>query len=107
MFQYVSNALKVTMHDLNLGFNRREMWVQFGWNDIRKKYRRSAIGPLWASLNTGIFVLFLGFMYSELFNRNLDEYLPHLLVGWLVWNFISLAIKEACLAATENRSLHI
>ena len=32
------------------------MWSTIGWNDIRQRYRRSVLGPLWITLSMGILV---------------------------------------------------
>jgi ABC-type polysaccharide/polyol phosphate export permease len=35
----------------------RELWVTVGLYDIRKRYRRSLIGPFWITLSLGAFIL--------------------------------------------------
>jgi ABC-type polysaccharide/polyol phosphate export permease len=41
----------------------RELWVTVGLYDIRKRYRRSLLGPFWITISLGAFILGLSFIY--------------------------------------------
>ncbi|WP_429041486.1 ABC transporter permease [Bradyrhizobium elkanii] len=71
------------------------LWVRLGWNDIRQRYRRSLLGPFWLTASMAIMVVSLGVLYAQLFNTPIDDFLPFLCVGLLVWNLISSFITEA------------
>jgi ABC-type polysaccharide/polyol phosphate export permease len=73
-------------------------WAQLGLYDIRSKYRRTFIGPLWISLSTGLSVGFLGFVYGSLFNAQWKIYLPYVTAGMISWTLISTIITEGSLA---------
>lgn len=72
----------------------RDLWLYLAWQDIRLRYRRSTIGPFWITLSMGAFILVLGAVYSQLFRSNINEYLPHLAGGFIVWHFISGLLNE-------------
>jgi ABC-type polysaccharide/polyol phosphate export permease len=80
------------------GFRAWPVWVLMGWDDIRQRYRRSVIGPFWITLSMGVFILVLGVIYSRLFHVELEDYLPYLTVGYVVWGFISAAATDSCIA---------
>lgn len=68
--------------------------MRLGWNDILKRYRRSVLGPFWLTASTGIMVAALGLLYANLFKTPIDDFLPFLCVGLLVWNLISSFLVE-------------
>jgi ABC-type polysaccharide/polyol phosphate export permease len=81
-----------------------ELWLYLAWQDIRLRYRRSKIGPLWITLSMAIFCLALGAVYSKLFKTNMVDYLPFLSIGFVVWGFISGMLGEFPNLYVENSS---
>jgi ABC-type polysaccharide/polyol phosphate export permease len=67
-----------------------------GWQDIKLRYRRSMLGPLWLTLSMGVMVGALGLLYGSLFKIPLGDYLPFLTLGLLVWGLISGLINDGC-----------
>ena len=84
------------------GFRAWPVWVLMGWDDIRQRYRRSVIGPFWITLSMAVFILVLGVIYSRLFHVELENYLPYLTVGYVVWGFMSAAVNDSCIAFIEG-----
>ena len=70
------------------------LWVRLGWNDILQRYRRSLLGPFWLTASMAIMVVSLGVLYAELFNTPIDDFLPFLCVGLLVWNLLASFLTE-------------
>lgn len=81
------------------------LWVMLAWNDIRLRYRRSTLGPLWITLSTGVFIGVLGVIYSQIFGLQASSYLPFLTVGYVTWGFIALVINESCSTFQEGERL--
>ncbi|WP_280767425.1 ABC transporter permease [Polynucleobacter sphagniphilus] len=77
------------------GIHLFPIWSMLGWQDIRQRYRRSVIGPFWLSISTAIMVGAMGFLYSGLFKQNIQQYLPFLAIGLIVWGFISTVCNDA------------
>lgn len=100
-----SQTFSAAWADLVRGFNQRELWLQLGWQDIKQRYRRSVLGPLWITIATGVMALALGLLYSLLFRIPLAEFLPHVTVGLIMWGFISGAIKEGADIFIDNEGL--
>jgi len=91
--------------DLYEGLRAWPMWSTLGWQDIRQRYRRSVLGPIWITLSTAIFIGALGMIYSRVFHMDLKDYLPFLCVGLIVWGFISSGLNECCAAFTGSSGI--
>jgi lipopolysaccharide transport system permease protein len=81
--------------DVQAGLASWRIWTKLGWNDILQRYRRSLLGPLWLTTSTAIMVTALGVIYSRIFKLSLNDFMPFLCVGLLVWNFISSILTDA------------
>jgi lipopolysaccharide transport system permease protein len=84
--------------DIYEGLGSWRLWSVLGWNDIRRRYRRSILGPLWMTLSMTLLVAALGFLYAHIFHTEIQTYLPYLTLGFVVWAFISTCVKESCQA---------
>jgi lipopolysaccharide transport system permease protein len=71
------------------------LWSRLGWNDILQRYRRSLLGPLWLTASMAIMVLALGVVYARIFKMALQDFMPFLCVGLLIWSIISSVLTEA------------
>jgi ABC-2 type transport system permease protein len=74
----------------------RELWVTVGLYDIRKRYRRSLIGPFWITLSLGAFILGLSFIYVPLVGGDMNSFLPFVAFGFIAWQFISQLVLDGC-----------
>lgn len=100
-----SETFGAAWRDLRRGFSQRELWLALGWQDIKQRYRRSTLGPLWITIATGVMAVALGLLYSLLFQQELREFLPHVAVGLIIWGFISGCIKEGAEVFISNEGL--
>lgn len=82
--------------EFTLAFKNRNPWLLLGWYDIKQRYRRSVLGPLWLTLTTGILVAVLGVVWSTLFKTDLRDYMPFFAIGHVIWGFIVMQINDAC-----------
>lgn len=82
--------------DLLDGGRRWRLWSTLGWHDIRKRYRRSVLGPFWLTLSMAVMVASLGLIYGTLFRLDLEGYLPFLAIGLATWSFIASFLNEGC-----------
>jgi len=71
-----------------------DLWSFLAWQDIKLRYRRSKIGPLWITLSMAIFCLSLGVVYSKLFHAEVREYVPFLSLGFVIWGLMSGMLSE-------------
>lgn len=90
------NVRSMALRDLWDGLCRAEIWWVFAVHDIKQRFRRSTLGPLWLTLTMGIMIAALGFVFSQLFKQALDEFLPYLAVGLIFWGLLTSVINEGC-----------
>jgi ABC-type polysaccharide/polyol phosphate export permease len=91
--------------DLLGGLQRTELWGRLGWLDVRRRYRRTKIGPFWSSLTLAIYVIAVGMVGSGLWNQDIKTYLPYLTSGMLVWTLLSVIIMESCTLFVQGHAL--
>lgn len=93
MPSFKANILNA-IHDVSQAYIRKSVWTALAWNDVKNRYNRSKLGGLWAGLSLLIFVSVLGPIYSSLIGVEIQEYVAHLLLGFIVWNYVSGIIME-------------
>lgn len=71
------------------------VWFFIGMQDVKRRYRRSFIGPLWILLNLGMYVGAIGFVYGIMFGQDLKAFLPYLMLGFVTWGVISASVVDA------------
>lgn len=71
------------------------VWFTLGSQDIKLRYRRSILGPLWITISMAITIYSMSFLYGRLFNIEISTYLPYLASGIIGWAFISALIIES------------
>ncbi|MGY1833410.1 ABC transporter permease [Geodermatophilus sp. SYSU D01180] len=103
--QPAGRTLAAAVADLRRGWEQRTLWGHLGWQDIRQRYRRSVLGPIWITISMAVTAVALGILYSGLFDIELSRFLPHVLVGFIVWNFISGCINEGSEVFIANEGL--
>jgi ABC-type polysaccharide/polyol phosphate export permease len=74
------------------------IWLRIGLQDIRMRYRRSAVGVGWIFINLAIMIIAVGIVYGNLLGQDLKEFLPFLTVGLISWGYLTSSIVEGGLA---------
>jgi lipopolysaccharide transport system permease protein len=90
----------IAVKDLRDGVAMSRLAFTLGWLDIKLRYRGSILGPFWLTLSTGIMVLSMGVLYSQLFHMELHDYMPYLALSLVLWNALSGIVTDACLTFT-------
>jgi ABC-2 type transport system permease protein len=98
-------SLQRALADLRQGWRQRSLWGYLGWQDIKQRYRRSVLGPLWISISMGVLATGLGILYAALFNTDYKIFLPYVATGLLIWNFISGCVLEGSEVFITNEGL--
>lgn len=91
--------------DIVDGVLSSEIWGRFGWQEVRRRYRRTSLGPFWTTLSLGIFVTALGLVWSEVWHQDLRNYLPYLSSGLVAWTLVQTIISEGCLSITQYEGI--
>lgn len=83
------------LNDLLQAYKNPYLIFYMAWSDIRARYKRSVLGPLWITIGTAIGVVGLGFIWSELFKMDRAVFIPQLTIGLVLWQFMSACITES------------
>jgi ABC-type polysaccharide/polyol phosphate export permease len=84
------------IRDFIEGIKNYPIWITLATQDIKSRYRRSFLGPVWITINMSIVILTLGPIYSLILKQNSDDYIPNLTMGFIFWGLISNSITESC-----------
>lgn len=76
--------------------------LYMAWSDVRARYKRSVLGPLWITLGTAISVVGLGVIWSALFKMDRTVFIPMLTIGLILWQFMSACIVESASVFTRQ-----
>jgi ABC-type polysaccharide/polyol phosphate export permease len=96
---------RAALRDLVEGLGRWEIWTRLSWNEVKRRYRRTLLGPMWVSVSLGIFALVLSVIWAALWRQNVREYLPFLLSGLIPWTMIAGSLGEACGAFISSEAI--
>jgi len=87
---------KLAISDLKDCLKKNELCFELALTDVRLRYKRSKIGPLWETISLGILLSILSFLWSKLWGTKINQYLPYLISGMILWRFINLIITDGC-----------
>ena len=88
---------RTAFEDFRDGFRNWQLWGRLAVLDVKRRYRRTVIGPFWSAISLGIVIALMGTVGGGLWNRELAVYLPFLASGMLVWLMISSIINESAM----------
>ncbi|KTC84728.1 MULTISPECIES: ABC transporter permease [Legionella] len=91
-----TGSINIALSDIAAATKRYSLLRILGWQDIRQRYRRSALGPFWLTISMGIMIGTIGVVFGQIFNSSLREFLPFLSIGIILWGFFSAIITEGC-----------
>ena len=91
--------------DLLNGLNRHDLWGRIGFMEIKRRYRRTVIGPFWSTISLAVFIAVMGTVGVGLWKQAPAEYIPFLASGMMVWLLISTMITESCTLFINSQHL--
>lgn len=91
----------VAIADIVSGLGNWSMWGRLGWQETKRRYRRTVLGPFWTTFSLGIFIVTLGILWAQLWKQDPKSYLPFLTSGMLAWALVSSIITEGCATFTS------
>jgi len=94
-----------TVADIIKGITQWSLWGRLAWMDIRRRYKRTLLGPLWATMSMAIFIGALGVLWAKLWNVETSLYLPFLTAGFLTWVLITTILNESCSVLVNAKSI--
>ena len=82
--------------DITEALRKYHLAAVFGWQDIAQRYRRSKVGAFWLSINMAVLIAAIGIIFGTLFRSPMQDFLPYLCAGLIIWGFISTTLAESC-----------
>ncbi len=99
-----SASITAAIEDFGAGIARPWLWYNLAWLDIRQKFTRSLVGPLWLTVNILLFTGAMNFVFGSSLGGGDPAYLAYVGLGFVLWGFINQVMNESCLvfvAASE------
>jgi ABC-type polysaccharide/polyol phosphate export permease len=100
-----SKDIAKAVRDFITGIASIHVWPMLGWQEIRLRYRRSTLGPIWLTLSTGALIACMGPLYGVLLGHDIASYYPFLAVGYILWLLISSLMNEGCMVFISAESM--
>jgi ABC-type polysaccharide/polyol phosphate export permease len=88
--------------DIHDGLAAWRIWYLIGSAEMRRRYARSKLGPIWVMVSSAILIGTLGFMWSVLWRLPVAEMLPYVGIGLITWQLISGVLTDATTAFPIN-----
>ncbi len=99
------SRIRRAIEDFVEGVSHYEIWSTLAWQEIRKRYQRSVLGPFWITLTMLIMIGGMGPIYGILFRQDVHTFLPYLALGIITWGLISPLILESCTVFQQSDKL--
>ena len=98
------SQIELALHDIREGVLEWRVWYMLGMNEIKYRYRRSVVGPLWLTISMGVQGAVIGFLFSYLFQSPIERYLPFLMISLVLWYFTNSTIMDGTSTYTSASS---
>jgi len=85
--------------------NNRELIWALALRDLRVRYKRSALGFLWALLHPLLMMVVYTIVFSTILGRGMQDYAVFLISGMFPWTFFSQSINLSILSIVVNGAL--
>ncbi len=104
-FRYLSTEAANPITDFDATLRQWRLWLKLAWRDIRGRYRRTVLGPLWTVLGNALMIVGMGIVYGTLWGVDIAAYLPYFCGGFLAWTLVATTVTESCQAFIVNSEL--
>ena len=75
--------------------------------EIKRKYSRSYLGIVWSVLNPLLMMAVLSMIFSQLFQRSIENYPIYYLTGYILWQMFTGSTNAAMTTLIDNKMLLI
>lgn len=99
----ILSSISAAMDDFTGGLSRYPLWHYLAHREVKLRYARSFLGPVWITLTMALWVTGLSLLYGGLFGASLGEVAPFITLGVIGWNFITTVMQEGCVSFVSAR----
>jgi ABC-type polysaccharide/polyol phosphate export permease len=98
MITYNSASSRSTLSEFTGAAKLWRVWLHMGVQDVKSRFKSSVLGPAWILINLGAVIGAVGFIYGQLFHQPMNEFLPFLTLGIVIWTFMTSSLTEGSMA---------
>lgn len=98
-------SMKQTLLEISRAVGQWRIWTALAWVTFHGRFRRTRLGPLWASLSTGVPLSALAIVWGILFGVNVREFFPYMFSGYIAWIVWSGFVKAGPSTFTASKNL--
>ncbi len=99
------NTFREGIADLSEAWALRHIWWNLALFEVRSRYKRTRLGPLWITLSTLVLLTAMGPLYAKLFNKEVGEYYLYIACGFVFWNYLTSNITENAKGLHESQGM--
>ena len=96
MLNFTHLSKNDALTDIVEAFRNYHLFTTLGWQDVATRYRRSRVGAFWLTINMVVMITVLGTVFGALFRAPVEQFLPSLTIGIIVWGLMTGLINEGC-----------
>jgi len=97
--------IKKMIGRFNTFIKYKELFYELVTRDIKLKYRRSVLGYLWSVLNPLLIMGVKILVFSHIFSRGVPNFPIYLIIGHLLFNFMTSATSRSLNSVIGNAGL--
>ena len=86
-------------------FKYQDLVRELVQRDLKLKYRRSFLGYLWSVLNPLLIMIVLTVIFSNIFNKSIENFPVYLFTGRMLYDFLKASTTNAMKSVTGNAAL--
>jgi ABC-type polysaccharide/polyol phosphate export permease len=98
-----ASALASAMDDWARSARMSSLWTNLALEDLRDRYRRTALGLLWIVVSFALFVLVKILVFGQLAAVPAAEFGIFVTLGFGAWSFINAMVLDGCTAYMQAR----
>lgn len=96
---------RIAAADILRGLFAWRLWWRLGLQDIRIRYKRTYLGPLWITASMATTFISMGILFSTVLKSEIQQYLPYLAFGMVTWNFLASAASDGPQIFVESQHI--
>ena len=101
-FPYYKNHHNNLLEQIIICFKNRVAWLNLSLINLKIKYRRTILGPIWNVLSIIITTILMSVVWGVIFGINIIEFFPYVYLGLGTWTLISSLVNDSTTLLTEK-----
>ena len=94
---------KSVIDDWRKSLRLAPLWANLAMEDLRDRYRRTALGLVWIIMSFALFVLVKVFVFGQLASVSTAQFGLFVTLGFGLWTYINSMVIDACTAYMHSR----